>query len=158
MTRSHDVSQLTTAGLELTRRQLRANLALITHGSHVHVPILAYMQAIDAELAGRTGNQQAGQASTTTARTSPARRPHRATRRANCAWMARLATGRTRRIRRPRRRVRQNSLIPDDRATGDQGSQHRLSFFLTTIAGIKGITHPGGPESATDVQGLPGPA
>ena len=29
MTRSHDVSQLTTAELELTRRQLRANVALI---------------------------------------------------------------------------------------------------------------------------------
>jgi hypothetical protein len=42
MTRSHDVSQLTTAELELTRRQLRANLALITPGSPAHVPILAY--------------------------------------------------------------------------------------------------------------------
>ncbi len=60
MTRSHDVSQLTTAELELTRRQLRANLALITPDSPAHVPILAHMQAIDAELAGRTGNQQAG--------------------------------------------------------------------------------------------------
>ena len=60
MTRSHDVSQLTTAELELTRRQLRANLALIAPGSPAHVPILAHIQAIDAELAGRTGNQQAG--------------------------------------------------------------------------------------------------
>ncbi len=60
MTRSHDVSQLTTAELELTGRQLRANLALIAPGSPVHVPILAQIQAIDAELAGPTGNQQAG--------------------------------------------------------------------------------------------------
>ncbi len=60
MIRSHDVSQLTTAELELTRRQLRANLALTAPGSPAHVPILAHIQAIDAELAGRTGNQQAG--------------------------------------------------------------------------------------------------
>ena len=60
MTRSHDVSQLTTAELELTRRGLRANLALIAPGSPAHVPILAHMRAIDAELAGRTGNQQPG--------------------------------------------------------------------------------------------------
>ena len=60
MTRSHDVSQLTTAELELTRRQLRANLALITPGSPAHVPILAHIQAIDAELAGRTGNKRPG--------------------------------------------------------------------------------------------------
>jgi hypothetical protein len=33
MTRSHDVSQLTTAELELTRRPLRANLALIVADS-----------------------------------------------------------------------------------------------------------------------------
>jgi hypothetical protein len=58
MTRSHDVSQLTTAELELTRRQLRANLALIAPSSPAHVPILAQMQAIDAELAGRTRNQE----------------------------------------------------------------------------------------------------
>ena len=64
MTRSHDVSQLTTAELELTRRQLRANLALIAPGSPAHVPILA-------------------QASATTARTFPAR-PRHATRRASC--------------------------------------------------------------------------
>ncbi len=60
MTRSHDVSQLITAELELTRRQLRASLALIAPGSPAYVPTLAHMQAIDAELAGRTGNQQPG--------------------------------------------------------------------------------------------------
>jgi hypothetical protein len=58
MTRDHDVSQLTTAELELTRRQLRANLSLITPHSPAHVPILAHLRAIDAELATRTGNQQ----------------------------------------------------------------------------------------------------
>jgi hypothetical protein len=57
MTRPHDVSHLTTAELELTRRQLRANLALIAPGSPAHVPILAHVQAIDAEVAGRTRNQ-----------------------------------------------------------------------------------------------------
>ena len=59
MTRSHDVSQFTTAELELARRQLRANLALIAPGSPAHVPILAHMEAVDAELAGRNGNEQA---------------------------------------------------------------------------------------------------
>ena len=58
MTRFQDVSQLTTAELELTRRQLRANLALIAPGSPAHVPILADVQAIGAELAGRTCNQE----------------------------------------------------------------------------------------------------
>ena len=47
MTRPHDVSQLTTAELELARRQLRASLGLITPGSPAHVPIMAHMQAID---------------------------------------------------------------------------------------------------------------
>jgi hypothetical protein len=61
MTRPHDVSRLTTAELETTRRQLRANLGLITPGSPAHVPILAHMQAIDAELAGRAGGQQRGE-------------------------------------------------------------------------------------------------
>ena len=61
MTRSHDVGQLTTAELEIARRQLRANLGLITPGSLAHAPILAQMRAIDAELAGRAENQQAPQ-------------------------------------------------------------------------------------------------
>ncbi len=60
MTRSHDVRQLTTAELELTRRELRANLGLITPGSPAHVPILAHLQAIDAELARRAGNRLTG--------------------------------------------------------------------------------------------------
>ena len=59
MTRDHDVRQLTTAELELTMRQLRANLSLISPDSPAHVPILAHMQAIDAELAGRAGEPAA---------------------------------------------------------------------------------------------------
>ena len=58
MTRDHDVRQLTTAELELRMRELRANLSLISPDSPAHVPILAHMQAIDAELARRAGNQQ----------------------------------------------------------------------------------------------------
>ena len=61
MTRPHDVSQLPTAELETARRELRANLGLITPGSPAHVPVLAHMQAIDAELAGRAASQQRGQ-------------------------------------------------------------------------------------------------
>ena len=90
MTRSHDVSQLTTAELELTRRELRANLALLSPESPVHVPIHAHMQAIDAELAGRTGNQQPGAGQRHDTENPPGRRPHHATRLASCAWSARL--------------------------------------------------------------------
>jgi hypothetical protein len=61
MTRPREVSQLTTAELETARRQLRANLGLITPGSPAHVPILAHMQAIDAELAGRAASQHCGE-------------------------------------------------------------------------------------------------
>jgi hypothetical protein len=61
MTRPHDVSQLSTAELETARRELRASLGLITPGSPAHVPIMAHMQAIDAELAGRAANRQSGE-------------------------------------------------------------------------------------------------
>jgi hypothetical protein len=61
MTRPHDAGQLTTGELEIARRQLRANLGLITPGSPVHAPILAQIRAIDAELAGRTGCRQTGE-------------------------------------------------------------------------------------------------
>ena len=60
MIRSHDVRQLTTAELERARRELQANLGLIARDSPAHVPIRAHMQAIDAELAERAGNQQTG--------------------------------------------------------------------------------------------------
>ena len=52
MIRYHDVRQLTTAELERTKRDLHANLGLITPDSPAHVPIQAHMEAIDAELAG----------------------------------------------------------------------------------------------------------
>jgi hypothetical protein len=58
VTRDHDVRQLTTAELELMMRELRANLGLISPDSPAHVPILAHIRAVDAELAGRAGNQQ----------------------------------------------------------------------------------------------------
>jgi hypothetical protein len=47
------VRQLTTAELERVRRELQANLGLITDHSPARVPIQAHMRAIDAELAGR---------------------------------------------------------------------------------------------------------
>jgi hypothetical protein len=53
MIRDHDVSQLTTAELERARRDLHANLGLITQGSSMHAPIQAHMRAINAELAER---------------------------------------------------------------------------------------------------------
>ena len=59
MMRYHDVKRLTLAELERTRRELRANVGLITPGSPAHVPIQAHLRAIDAELAERAGNQQA---------------------------------------------------------------------------------------------------
>jgi len=52
-TRPHDVSELTAGELERTRRELRASLALARPGSPARVPILARLNAIDAELAGR---------------------------------------------------------------------------------------------------------
>ena len=52
--RSHDVSGLTTAKLQRTRRDLRASLALARPGSAASVPILAHLSAIDTELAGRS--------------------------------------------------------------------------------------------------------
>jgi len=58
VTRDHDVTQLSTAGLELTMWHQRADLRLITPGSPAHVPILAHIGATGAELAGHAGNQQ----------------------------------------------------------------------------------------------------
>ena len=53
--RSHDVSGLTDAELERTRRELQASLALARPGSATRVPILAHLRAINTELAGRSG-------------------------------------------------------------------------------------------------------
>ena len=59
--RSHDVSGLTTAELERTRRELQASLALARPGSAASVPILAHLSAINTELAGRSaGAARAG--------------------------------------------------------------------------------------------------
>ena len=52
--RSHDVSGLTDAELERTRRELQASLALGRPGSATRVPILAHLSAISTELAGRS--------------------------------------------------------------------------------------------------------
>lgn len=54
--RPHDVSGLTAAQLERTRRDLQVSLALAPPGSPARVPILAEMTAIDTELA-RTRQQ-----------------------------------------------------------------------------------------------------
>jgi hypothetical protein len=51
--RRYDVSALTAAQLHRSRRELAANLALARPGSPSRVPILAHLDAIDAELAGR---------------------------------------------------------------------------------------------------------
>ena len=58
MIRDHDVRQLTTAELERVKRDLHANLGLITPDSPAHVPIQTQMRAIDAELAERAENQK----------------------------------------------------------------------------------------------------
>ena len=58
MTRYHDVSQLSTAELERAKRELQANLGLITPHSPAHMPIQAQMQAIDRELAERAESQE----------------------------------------------------------------------------------------------------
>lgn len=54
--RSHDVSGLTDAELERTRRDLQASLALARPGSAASVPILAHLSAIDTELSGRSAD------------------------------------------------------------------------------------------------------
>jgi len=54
--RAPDVSGLTSGALDRTRRELRASLALARPGSPTRGPILAYLGAIDTELAGRTAD------------------------------------------------------------------------------------------------------
>src|SRR5260370_42070925 len=53
------VRQLTTAELERVKRELQANLGLITHDSPARVPIQAHMRAIDTALAERADRHQA---------------------------------------------------------------------------------------------------
>ena len=73
MTRSHDVSHLTTAELELTRRQLRANLALIAPAP----PRTCR--------SWRTRRQSTPSLPDVPVTRGPARRPYHATQRASCA-------------------------------------------------------------------------
>lgn len=53
------VRQLTTAELERTKRELQANLGLVTADSPARVPIQNHMRAIDAELADRADGHHA---------------------------------------------------------------------------------------------------
>jgi anti-sigma regulatory factor (Ser/Thr protein kinase) len=55
--RSHDVSGLTDAELERTRRDLQASLALAPPGSTACVPMLAHLSAVESELAGRSAGR-----------------------------------------------------------------------------------------------------
>jgi hypothetical protein len=56
--RPHDVSSLTAAQLERTKRDLEISLALAFPGSPVRVAILAQMTAINAELAQRPATKE----------------------------------------------------------------------------------------------------
>ena len=55
--RSHDVSGLTDAELERTRRDLQTALALARPSSTARVPMLAYLSAVESELAGRSAGR-----------------------------------------------------------------------------------------------------
>jgi hypothetical protein len=68
--RSHDVSGLTDAELERTRRDLQASLALARPGSAATVPILAHLTAVDTELAGRSADCPNGKPPSLGTRTS----------------------------------------------------------------------------------------
>jgi hypothetical protein len=57
--RPPDVSTLTLAELQRTRRDLAAALALARPGSTARLPIGTHLAAIDAELASRTGQREA---------------------------------------------------------------------------------------------------
>jgi hypothetical protein len=71
MIRHHDVRQLTTAELERTKRDLHANLGLITPDSPAHVPIQAHMKAIDAALAERAENKKVNGSAAVSTGTEP---------------------------------------------------------------------------------------
>ena len=55
--RSHDVSGLTDADLERTRRDLQASLALAHPGSTARVPMLAHLSAVESELGKRSAGR-----------------------------------------------------------------------------------------------------
>ena len=75
MTRSHDVSQLTTAELELTGRQLRANLALITPAPTHTCRSRRTCRQSTPSLPDEPVISSQAQATSATARTVPARPP-----------------------------------------------------------------------------------
>ena len=52
-TREHDVSSLTDSELQRARRDLAVSLALARPDSPIRAPVLAQMDAIDTEQAGR---------------------------------------------------------------------------------------------------------
>lgn len=54
------VREQTTAELERVKRDLRANIGLITADSPAHVPIQAHLRAVEAELAERASGRHAG--------------------------------------------------------------------------------------------------
>ena len=58
MIRDHDVSQITTAELEHAKRELQANLGMITSQSPAHMPIQAQIRAIHSELAESAQSQK----------------------------------------------------------------------------------------------------
>jgi hypothetical protein len=58
--RDHDVARLTAGELDRARRELAASLALARPDSPARVPILAHMNAIDAELARRAAGRPGG--------------------------------------------------------------------------------------------------
>ncbi len=58
----YSVRQLSTAELERTKRELKANLGLLTPDSPAHVPIQSHLRAIDAELAERARDRQPSEA------------------------------------------------------------------------------------------------
>jgi hypothetical protein len=54
----YSVRQLSTAELERTKRELKANLSVTRTDSPALVPIVNHLRAVDAELAIRAGNGQ----------------------------------------------------------------------------------------------------
>jgi hypothetical protein len=57
----YSVRQQSTAELKRVKRELQANLGLITDDSPARVPIQTHMRAIDSELAERAGRRQASE-------------------------------------------------------------------------------------------------
>jgi hypothetical protein len=54
---TYGLASQATGELERIRRQMRANLALVSGSSPARVPILSHLRAVDAELARRADDQ-----------------------------------------------------------------------------------------------------